>query len=41
VAFDDFTFGPVRAAPEPSSAASLGSGMLCLIGISRYRSRAR
>jgi len=41
VAFDDFTFGPVRAAPEPSSAASLGSGMLCLIGISRCRSRAR
>jgi len=41
VAFDDFTFGPVRAAPEPSSAASLGSGMLCLIGIARSRSRAR
>lgn len=37
VAFDDFSFGPVRAAPEPSSAASLGSTMLCLIGISKSR----
>lgn len=37
VAFDDFTFGPVRAAPEPSSVASLGSSILCLIGISRCR----
>jgi hypothetical protein len=41
VAFDDFTFGPIRAAPEPSSAASLGGAMLCLIGISRCKSRAR
>jgi hypothetical protein len=40
VAFDDFMFGPVRAAPEPSSAASLGTGMLCVIGISRCRRRA-
>jgi len=41
VAFDDFLFGPVRAAPEPSSAAGLGTGMLCVIGISRCRRRAR
>jgi len=41
VAFDDFRFGPVRAVPEPGSVASLGTGMLCVIGIARCRRRAR
>jgi len=41
VAFDDFRFGPVRAVPEPGDAASLGSGMLCVIGVARVRRRAR
>lgn len=39
VAFDDFAFGPVRAVPEPSSAASLGTGMLSVIAIARCRRR--